>query len=397
MTVKQIGFILILLSLTWTTYAQPPGCIFKSPQIIINFGSGNIPDVNAQSLASYRRVIDYCPQDGHYSFAPYTEGCFAGDWHNLGEDHTAGDVDGNMLLVNAGYEGGVFFNTPIAGLKENKVYEFCFWLLNLCRPSNQCPYPLLPNINVKLQTLDGKVVTSVLTGEVQRSEDPKWSAYRTYFNVPPSGSTLMLIMTDNNPGGCGNDFAVDDITFRECVIETSQTNSPPPNISRKPVVKKPPTKKVIDPPQPKVQVTEITKPKVDSTARVVNSIQRVTVPTPAILKTRENTLAKRIETEAGEIKIDLYDNGVVDGDSVTIYHNNALVKAHMLLSQKPISFTISINPSQPHHEVIMVADNLGSIPPNTSVMIVTTPTNRYEVNISSDEQRNAKVVFDLKK
>jgi len=69
----------------------------------------------------------------------------------------------------------------------------------------------------------------------------------------------------------------------------------------------------------------------------------------------------------------------------------------VLLSQKPITFTISVDPSEPHHEIIMVADNLGTIPPNTSVMIITTATNRYEVFISSDEQKNAKVVFDLKK
>ena len=69
----------------------------------------------------------------------------------------------------------------------------------------------------------------------------------------------------------------------------------------------------------------------------------------------------------------------------------------MRLSQKPISFTIGIDPSKPHHEIIMVAENLGSIPPNTSVMIINTPGNRYEVLISSSEQKNAKVVFDLKK
>jgi hypothetical protein len=108
-------------------------------------------------------------------------------------------------------------------------------------------------------------------------------------------------------------------------------------------------------------------------------------------------LVREIETEAGEIKVDVYDNGEIDGDSVSIYHNNALIKSHMRLSDKPISFAISVDPTQPHHEIIMVAENLGSIPPNTSLMIVTTPSKRYEVFISSDEQRNAKVVFDLKK
>jgi len=69
----------------------------------------------------------------------------------------------------------------------------------------------------------------------------------------------------------------------------------------------------------------------------------------------------------------------------------------MRLSQEPITITIDIDASQPHHEIIMVADNLGTIPPNTSVMIITTATNRYELFISSSEQKNAKVVFDLKK
>ena len=108
-------------------------------------------------------------------------------------------------------------------------------------------------------------------------------------------------------------------------------------------------------------------------------------------------MIKKIETETGEIKINLYDNGEIDGDTVSIYHNNELVKSHMRLSQKPISITIDVNTSQPYHELIMVAENLGSIPPNTSVMIINTPGKRYAVFISSSEQKNAKVVFDLKK
>ncbi|MBD0289520.1 MAG: hypothetical protein ICV79_29490, partial [Flavisolibacter sp.] len=57
---------------------------------------------------------------------------------------------------------------------------------------------------------------------------------------------------------------------------------------------------------------------------------------------------------------------------------------------------ITIDAAHPHHELVMVAENLGSIPPNTSLMIITTGTQRYEVFISSTEQKNAKVAFDLK-
>jgi hypothetical protein len=107
-------------------------------------------------------------------------------------------------------------------------------------------------------------------------------------------------------------------------------------------------------------------------------------------------LVKRIETEAGEIRIDLYDNGEIDGDTVSIYHNNVLMMAHARLSQKPLTVRISVDKDHPHHELIMVAENLGSIPPNTSLMIITAGTKRYQAFISSTEQKNAKVILDLK-
>ena len=120
-------------------------------------------------------------------------------------------------------------------------------------------------------------------------------------------------------------------------------------------------------------------------------------PPPAVLTTRTNPLVKRIETAPGEIKVELYDNGEIDGDTVSIYHNNTLIKSRARLSAKPISFTITVNENEPYHELIMVANNLGSIPPNTSVMIITAAGARHEVFISSTEQKNAKVVIDLKK
>jgi hypothetical protein len=41
----------------------------------------------------------------------------------------------------------------------------------------------------------------------------------------------------------------------------------------------------------------------------------------------------------------------------------------------------------------MYADNLGAIPPNTALMIVTDGTKRYEVRIESDTEKSGSVVF----
>ncbi|MEI9808845.1 MAG: hypothetical protein WDO16_13825 [Bacteroidota bacterium] len=104
---------------------------------------------------------------------------------------------------------------------------------------------------------------------------------------------------------------------------------------------------------------------------------------------------KQIYTDSAELQIELYDNGVIDGDTVSIYHNNELVIASGALSAKPIRLTIKVDAQHPHHEIVMVANNLGSIPPNTSLMIVRAKEKRYEVFISSDDKKNARVVIDL--
>jgi hypothetical protein len=405
-TLKKPGFILIILFFVFSSKAQQTNCTFLPPQFTIHFGAGNIRDVNGDDVYSYRRVSNYCPSDGYYSFASYTSECFHDDWHTLYQDHTAGDANGNMLLVNAGRAGAVFLKMPVPGLKSNTIYELGLWLMNLCRPSNKCPFPLLPDLNIRLETPEGKVVANIVTGELPRVEDPNWTQHRALFTTPVATSTLMLVMMDKNPSGCGNDFALDDITFRECVKQVTQVTpkttptTKPLDVSKKPTTAKQAPKKATTSPQKKEQAAVVIKPKTDTVSKtnsVVKHEQKIFTSTPLVLKTRENALVRRIETEAGEIKIELYDNGEIDGDTISIYHNNALIRSHMRLSHRPISVSIGVNPDQPHHEIVMVAENLGSIPPNTSVMIITTASNRYEVLISSSEQKNAKVVFDLKK
>jgi hypothetical protein len=400
-TVKKFGFLFIILLFAFVSKAQPGNCILKPPQFTIHFGTGNVRDPNSAPLSNYDRVSHFCPNDGHYSFVSYTSECFNDNWHTLSSDHTPGDAGGNMLLVNAAHKGGVFLNIPITGLKSNTTYELGLWVLNLCKPTQKCPSLLLPSLHIRLETPEGRIVANIVTKDFPRVQEPQWVQQLAFFTTSDSTSTLRLTMYDNVHGGCGNDFALDDITFRECVKPIPQpavTQKTPPT-PKQVTVSKPVTKKVTASPQQKVLVPPAIIPQPDTALKtmvVVNQPPVIVIPPPLVLKTRENALVREIETEAGEIRINCYDNGEIDGDTISIYHNNQLIKSHMRLSQKPIAFTIEVNASQPHHELIMVAENLGSIPPNTSVMIINTPGKRYEVFISSSKQKNAKVVFDLK-
>jgi hypothetical protein len=395
---KQLLFLLLLLTFVFQLKAQD--CVFLPPAITIHFGAGSVADINISSLSNYDRVGSSCPSDGHYTYTDYTSDCFRGDWLTLEEDHTPGDASGNMLLVNSSYTTGTFFSTTLNSLKSGTSYEFGVWMMNVCRISDKCPFPLLPDIVIRLQTPSGKTVAQFGTGEIARREAPHWTQYRALFTTE-SETSLILVMSNNNPGGCGNDFALDDITLRECIKPEPVVKIIPKKIvgTKKQTAKPTPKKSTPAPAKEQVATTKVQKPEKDSqenVAPVLKPRQQIFPPAPPPLTSRTNSLVKRIETEAGEIRIDLYDNGEIDGDTVSIYHNNILMMAHARLSQKPLTVRIAVDANHPHHELIMVAENLGSIPPNTSLMIITAGTKRYQAFISSTEQKNAKVILDLK-
>jgi hypothetical protein len=118
-----------------------------------------------------------------------------------------------------------------------------------------------------------------------------------------------------------------------------------------------------------------------------------TIPTPKQLSTRDNELVRTITTNATEIDINIYDNGTVDNDTISVYLDKKLVLSKKRLSEKAIPLKIMLDDVTNYHELVMVAENLGEIPPNTSLMVVKAGKQTYEVRITSTEQKNAVVIF----
>ncbi|MEN9952766.1 MAG: hypothetical protein RLZZ520_1034 [Bacteroidota bacterium] len=115
------------------------------------------------------------------------------------------------------------------------------------------------------------------------------------------------------------------------------------------------------------------------------------------LAKRTYQVIKVIEVSQSNIKVDIYDNGQVDGDVVSIYLNEKQLVSSKMLTAKPITLEINVDNQEEIYDLIMYAESLGSIPPNTALMIVTTPTQRYEINISSNEQTSGAIRFKFKK
>jgi hypothetical protein len=117
---------------------------------------------------------------------------------------------------------------------------------------------------------------------------------------------------------------------------------------------------------------------------------------PALVK-RKAVLVREIKVDTGKIKIDFYDNGQIDGDTISVYVNNMPVVTNKRLGLKPVSIDVKIDLKRPVQEVIMVGENMGTIPPNTALMIINTGGKRYQLYITSDEQKNAMLRFVYEK
>jgi len=113
------------------------------------------------------------------------------------------------------------------------------------------------------------------------------------------------------------------------------------------------------------------------------------------LHPREKTLVKTMTLHSADVKIELYDDGVIDGDSVTVFINNKLLLYHQMLTDRPLTIHFNAFPGT-EYELVMYGDNLGTIPPNTALMMVTAGSEKMEAYMSSSEQQSAAVRFVYK-
>lgn len=192
-------------------------------------------------------------------------------------------------------------------------------------------------------------------------------------------------------------------------------SSAKPNVTpKKPVIKKDTTssatastiKKKTKPPAVRKPVEhnplqndiarETIKPmKIDS----IKPDRKMTAPViiPKVLSSRQNQLVKTITVNTNEIELDIYDDGTIDNDTVSVFLDKKMVISHAMLTDRAIVMKVHLDEDNDYHEVVMVADNEGTIPPNTSLMIVKAGDKRYEVRIISTEQKNATVIFKYEK
>jgi Secretion system C-terminal sorting domain len=118
----------------------------------------------------------------------------------------AGSVGGYMLLVNAAYSPSIIYQSTVTGLFPNSTYTFEFWIWNVSPGASK----VLPSLTVSVGGID-------IFSSGQVDYGTAWYK-RTFTFLSTAGGTATISMRNNSPGGSGNDWALDDVSLRQCLI-----------------------------------------------------------------------------------------------------------------------------------------------------------------------------------
>ena len=192
-----------------------------------DFGSGSskigTPLLSSETQYSFAPMNCDSPNDGNYTITNTSDcngatagGNIFGTWDILTQDHTTGDTDGYMMIVNASFNPDIVIEKTITNLCPNTKYEYSLWIYNLCPPTNTSGCPIKPNLTF---LIDG--VGKYNTGTLNTSG---WQQVGFTFSTGNSTSSTFSIR-NNALGGLGNDWVIDDISITQCLPTINQSAS----------------------------------------------------------------------------------------------------------------------------------------------------------------------------
>lgn len=160
-----------------------------------------------------------------------------------------------------------------------------------------------------------------------------------------------------------------------------------PIVKNTPVVKeKPATEKITKQPETVIVKKAEEKP--------TTSISTIASAVDADKRTIETIQSLYFKTDS--LVLTLYDNGEVDGDTVSVLMNGKLIMPRVGLSTNAVRKTIYIQDAEDSVQIVMYAETLGSLPPNTGLLIVYDGTDRHEIRFSGDMKRSSAIMFRRK-
>lgn len=113
------------------------------------------------------------------------------------------------------------------------------------------------------------------------------------------------------------------------------------------------------------------------------------------LQTRKDSVFDVVEVreDLPFITIEIFDNAEIDGDSISVFVGDILVVHNIGLSAKPLEYKLFKPVTELEVSVRIVAENLGSIPPNTALVQIQAGEETKRLMMQADEQKNGSIIF----
>ncbi len=192
--------------------------------------------------------------------------------------------------------------------------------------------------------------------------------------------------------------------------ETAVVKTPPPtkateSVTKTEPVKKPETVAVTKPAPPKAEAPVVVKtpPPVVVTPPVVIKPAEVKKPVSSDPLAAIDAAKRKVENiqalyfKSDSLQLTLYDNGEVDGDTVSVIMNGTVIMPRVGLTTNAVKKTIYTKDAGDSIQLVMYAESLGTLPPNTGLLIVYDGNDRYEIRFSGDMQKSSGIVFRRRK
>jgi len=185
-------------------------------------------------------------------------------------------------------------------------------------------------------------------------------------------------VAENFTVGAYNPETIDSIDLTARINKIIEEQSVRPSREKEPVMSIPETAPI--------QI-EVLKPDSAIAISHVDSTQTSVIEQK--YSTRKKVVATEISVSGDSVELHFYDNAEVDGDSISLFLNGKLIFEHIRLTDKAYSIKLAVAQLNSSNELIMVAENLGGIPPNTSYMVANVGDKRYEARLESTEGSSA--------
>jgi Secretion system C-terminal sorting domain len=214
MKTKFFTLIFALLMLSGFMQLKAQNNLPDSVYIKETFGTGTTKTALPAGRATYGFNGASSLNDGDYMTYYRTNG--RPEWHNA-PDHT-GDVNGKMMVINAGMTPSEFYKDTVYSLAGNTTYSVYLYIMNVNTLGTCGSSALLPKLQFIVEYYNSTTasfvqLTTITTPFIPQTSSPQWVVAGGTFLNPAGNTTVRYRILNNSTGGCGNDLALDDITF----------------------------------------------------------------------------------------------------------------------------------------------------------------------------------------